>query len=83
MENKEQKVETGTEAAIVDNIVLPAVFSQDYLEWVKQANLPPLTNTQHKFAEWLLQEDNRKVISQIGGFDEIFISVRKWVKNCS
>jgi hypothetical protein len=83
MENKEQKVETGTEAAIVDNIVLPAVFSQDYLEWVKQANLPPLTNTQHKFAEWLLQEDNRKVISQIGGFDEIFISVRKWVKNFS
>lgn len=81
MENKEQKVETGTEAAIVDNIVLPAVFSQDYLEWVKQANLPPLTNTQHKFAEWLLQEDNRKVISQIGGLDEIFISVRKWVKN--
>ncbi len=83
MENKEQKVETGTEAAIVDNIVLPAVFSQDYLEWVKQANLPPLTNTQHKFAEWLLQEDNRKVISQIGGLDEIFISVRKWVKNGS
>ncbi len=81
MENKEQKVETGTEAAIVDNIVLPAVFSQDYLEWVKQANLPPLTNTQHKFAEWLLQEDNRKVISQIGGLDEIFISVREWVKN--
>jgi hypothetical protein len=81
MNNKEQKVETGTEAAIADNIVLPAVFSQDYLEWVKQANLPPLTNTQHKFAEWLLQEDNRKVISQIGGLDEIFISVRKWVKN--
>jgi len=61
--------------------VLPAVFSQDYLEWVKQANLHSLTNTQHKFAEWLLQEDNRKVISQIGGLDEIFISVRKWVKN--
>jgi hypothetical protein len=81
MNNKEQKVETGTEDAIADNIVLPAVFSQDYLEWVKQANLPPLTNTQHKFAEWLLQEDNRKVISQIGGLDEIFISVRKWVKN--
>ena len=81
MENKEQKVETGTEDAIVDNTVLPAVFSQDYLEWVKQANLPPLTNTQHKFAEWLLQEDNRKVISQIGGLDEIFISVREWVKN--
>jgi len=81
MENKEQKVETGTEASIFGNTVLPVVFSQDYLEWVKQANLPPLTNTQHKFAEWLLQEDNRKVISQIGGLDEIFISVRKWGKN--
>ena len=61
--------------------MLPAVFSQDYLEWVRQANLPPLTNTQHKFAEWLLLEENAKVISQISDLDTIFCSVRKWVKN--
>ena len=29
MNNKEQKVETSTEAAIVGNTVLPAVFSSD------------------------------------------------------
>jgi len=54
--------------------------NSDYIEWVKQANLPPLTNTQYKFAQWLLQEENRKVISQIGNLDDIFISVRSWVK---
>lgn len=63
--------------------MLAAVFSEAYLEWVKQANLPPLTNTQHRFAEWLLQEDNTKVISQIGDLDTIFLSVRRFVKNRS
>jgi hypothetical protein len=82
MIKENSKAEPSTEASNIAKPLLPAVFSQDYLEWVKQANLHPLTNTQHKFAEWLLQEDNRKVISQIGGLDEIFISVRKWVKNC-
>lgn len=62
-------------------VLLPAVFSQDYLEWVKQANLPPLTKTQHEFAEWLLLEDNAKVIAQIGDLDTIFISVRRYIKN--
>lgn len=83
MNNKEQKVEPTTEPAIVGNTVLPAVFSQDYLDWVKQVNLPPLTNTQHKFAEWLLLEENAKVISQIGDLDTIFLSVRRFVKNRS
>lgn len=59
------------------------MFSEAYLKWVKQANLPPLTNTQHRFAEWLLQEDNAKVISQIGDLDTIFLSVRRFVKNRS
>lgn len=69
------------ETANSTNTVLPAVFSQDYLEWVRQANLPPLTNTQHKFAELLLLEENAKVISQIGDLDTIFSSVRRYVKN--
>lgn len=63
---------------IIYNVV---VFSEAYLELVKQANLPPLTNTQHKFAEWLLLEENAKVISQIGDLDTIFSSVRRWLKN--
>jgi hypothetical protein len=61
--------------------LLPSIFSEDYLKWVKQANLPPLTNTQHKFAEWLLEEGNSKVIAQIGDLDSVFTSVRRWVKN--
>jgi hypothetical protein len=63
------------------NRFLPSIFSEDYLKWVKQANLPPLTNTQHKFAEWLLEEGNSKVIAQIGDLDSVFTSVRRWVKN--
>lgn len=60
---------------------LNSVFSEEYLKWVKQANLPPLTNTQHEFAEWLLIKDNAKVIAQIGDLDTIFCSVRKHIKN--
>jgi hypothetical protein len=56
------------------------IFSQEYLEWVQQADLPPLTNTQHKFAEWLLKEENAKIISQISSLDKIFISVRNYLQ---
>ena len=57
------------------------LISDEYLEWVKQTNLPPLTNTQHIFAEWLLEEDNAKMISKIGNLNDIFISVREHLKN--
>ena len=57
------------------------VFTEEYLSWIKQADLPPLTNTQHSFAEWLLLEENAKIISQIGSLDEIFTSIRKYLKN--
>lgn len=62
-------------------------YSEEYIKWVQQAKLPPLTNTQHRFAEWLLEEertgvktDNRKTISQIGDLEKIFISVRRYIK---
>jgi len=56
------------------------IFSSQYLKWVAQSNFPPLTNTQHKFVEWLLLKENAKVITQIGNLDTIFVSVRKWAK---
>lgn len=56
-------------------------FTAEYLKWVKEANLPPLTNTQHRFAEWLLIKENTKAITQLGDLDTIFVSVRKWAKN--
>ena len=57
------------------------MISEKYKNWVKQSNLPPLTNTQHRFAEWLLQKENEIIISQIGDLDKIFLSVRKWLKH--
>lgn len=56
------------------------MFSEKYKKWVKQANLEPLTNTQQKFAEWLLLDENSKQISQIGNLDIIFKSIRKFLK---
>ena len=56
------------------------MFSEKYKKWVEQANLEPLTNTQHKFAEWLLLEENSKQISQIGNLDIIFKSIRQFLK---
>jgi predicted TPR repeat methyltransferase len=57
------------------------IISKEYLEWVKQSKLSQLTNTQHNFAEWLLEEKNAKMLMKIGNLDEIFISVRKHLKN--
>lgn len=56
------------------------MFSEKYKQWVKQANIEPLTNTQQKFAEWLLLEENSKQISQIGNLDIIFKSIRQFLK---
>jgi len=55
-------------------------LTDDYMSWVQQSNLPPLTNTQHTFAKWLLMEDSQKQIDKIGNLDVIFSSVRDWVK---
>lgn len=52
---------------------------QDYLEWVKQAELPPMTRTQFVFAQWLFT--NREHINKIGNLDTIFTSVRQYVKS--
>lgn len=57
------------------------MISDEYLEWVKQADLPLLTNTQHQFVEWLLEEKNAKMLMKIGDLNKIFISVRKHLKN--
>jgi hypothetical protein len=56
------------------------MFSEEYKKWVGQSGMKNLTNTQHRFAEWLLQDDIAKVIAQIGDLDAIFISVRQYIK---
>jgi len=72
------KLNTQNFKSTTDIIIAPN--SNKYLEWVKQANLPPLTNTQSRFAEWLLTDEISDIISQIGDLDTIFNSVRKFVK---
>jgi len=57
------------------------VYLEQYLEWVQQANIPPITSLQHRFAEWLLQPENLNVISQLGELDKVFNSVRKYIKS--
>lgn len=49
-----------------------------YQAWVQQAKLPPLTNNQAKFAEWLL--DNEDKVAMIGDMESIFKSVRKYLR---
>jgi hypothetical protein len=68
---------------VKNNLVLDCVslFSDEYKDWVKQSDLPPLTNSQYQFASWLLDESNRKIIGQIGDLDKVFSSVRKFLKN--
>ena len=56
------------------------MISPEFLKFIENAKLPPLTNTQHRFAEWLLLEENRKIIGQLGNLDDIFVAVRKYVK---
>lgn len=57
------------------------IFSEDYLNWVRQSGITNLTNNQHRFAEFLLREENRKIIASVGSYSEIFESVRKWCKD--
>lgn len=56
-------------------------MGEEYLKWVKQANLPPLTNTEARFAEWLLLKENSDKFGIIGDLDKIFTSVRRYIKN--
>ena len=65
----------------VPQIQANEIFSEQYLKWVKETNQSSLTNGQHEFAEWLLKSENYKMVSRIGGMTEIFISVRKFLKN--
>lgn len=64
---------------ISTNVPVSGSFSAEYLDFIKQAELPPLTNTQHYFAEWLIK--NAEIITQIGDLEIIFVKVRRWLKN--
>jgi hypothetical protein len=58
--------------------------TQDWVDWTRLSEstiIPPMTRTQLQFAKFLLQEEQAKQLSMIGGLDEIFYSVRRYVKS--
>ena len=56
-------------------------ITHKYLEWVSNAKLPPLTNAQHRFAEFLLSEEVAGEISKSGGLGAVFESVRAHLRS--
>jgi len=54
------------------------MISKEYKEWVKQSGLDPLTNTEHKFAEFLLA--NKEELKKVGDLTKIYLSVSKYLK---
>jgi len=55
-------------------------FSIRYLDYVDKVKPDPLTNTQHRFAEWLLTDEAVAMLSSIGDLNSIFTSVRRYIK---
>lgn len=61
-------------------------YSARYLQWVKwrstrYPDAKPLTNSQHRFVEWALLEENAKMISMIGDMTTMFTHTREYLKN--
>lgn len=52
----------------------------DYVKWAKGQNKATLelTNSQHDFAEWLLE--NKETVGQIGNMEAVFISIRDYLR---
>lgn len=59
-------------------------YSEEYLAWVKserekkKEQFKSLTSSQHVFAEWCFK--NSVIISQLGNIEDIFISIRQYLK---
>lgn len=77
VDDEEKYIEANT------GILEPGDSSPEYLSWVqsKYFNLPPLTKTQKRFAEWLLTQE--QYIGHIGLLTDVFSSVRRYLKNKS
>ena len=53
---------------------------EEYKKWLNDADIPPMTNTQYKFAKMLFEEENFKLMSSFGDLDIIYNSIRKHLK---
>ena len=57
--------------------------SDQYMQWIKwmrdnEKSLIPLTNSQHRFVEFLLENDN--ITKQVGSFIHLFTDVRDFIR---
>ncbi len=54
----------------------------EYRRWLENRviEVPPMTNTQYKFARMLFEEENFKLMSSFGDLDIIYNSIRKHLK---
>lgn len=55
-------------------------YSKEYLEFSKTTKLPPMTNTQVKFAQWLLLPESTAQLEKIGDLESVFKAVRRYIK---
>lgn len=54
-------------------------YSEDFLLWVAATGAKNLTSSQHVFVEWCFK--HKETLSQIGGIEELFNSVRQYLKS--
>lgn len=50
-------------------------------KWIKDTKQEPLTRTQYNFLLWMLKDENKEKICQLGNLDSIFSSFRYFLKN--
>ena len=56
------------------------MFSDQYMKLAAEKKFPkPLTNSQHRFVEFLLK--NHKIVGQIGSYSELFDITRDFIKD--
>lgn len=54
--------------------------TKEFLAFANATDLPPMTNTQAKFAKWLLLPENAAQLEKIGDLESVFKAVRRHVK---
>ena len=57
---------------------------EEYKKWLNDSktrkDIPPMTNTQSRFAKFLFEEESANHLQKIGHLDDIYLSIRKYLK---
>ena len=71
-------IKGGDVEEIYFNNKIPKMFSKQYMKFAKDSPIKNLTNSQHRFIEFLLK--NHRIVGQIGSFIKLFEITRQWIK---